>query len=176
MVARLLREKGVYEFVSAARMVKRAFPEVQFHLLGGRDERNPTVVSPRELERWREEGVITWLGEVPDVRPIVAKADVVVLPSYREGVPRALLEAAAMGKPLITKNAAGCREVVEHGVNGLLVPVKDAEALARAMLCMIEHPTMRERMGKAGRQKMEREFDERMVIEKIWQVYTRESL
>jgi N,N'-diacetylbacillosaminyl-diphospho-undecaprenol alpha-1,3-N-acetylgalactosaminyltransferase len=111
------------------------------------------------------------LGEVPDVRPILARADVVVLPSYREGTPRALLEAAAMGKPVITTDTVGCREVVDGGVNGLLVPVKDVKALAQAMVCLINNPDMRKRMGKAGREKMEREFDERIVLEKTLQVY-----
>jgi glycosyltransferase involved in cell wall biosynthesis len=171
MVARLLREKGIYEFVEAAHRVKRNFPRIQFQLLGKRDERNPTVVSQRDLERWQAEGVLTWLGEVADVRPIVARADVVVLPSYREGTPRSLLEAAAMGKPLITTDAVGCREVVDDGINGLLVPVKDAQALAQAMVRLVEHRAMRERMGKAGREKMEQEFDERIVIEKTLQVY-----
>jgi glycosyltransferase involved in cell wall biosynthesis len=171
MVARLLREKGVEEFVEAARRVKRDFPEARFQLLGGRDERNPTVVPQSDLERWQAEGVVSWLGEVPDVRAIVGQADVVVLPSYREGIPRALLEAAAMGKALITTDTVGCREVVDDGVNGLLVPVKDAEALARAMVCLIEHPEMRKCMGKAGREKMEREFDEQIVVKKTLQVY-----
>jgi glycosyltransferase involved in cell wall biosynthesis len=175
MVARLLREKGVYEFVEAARLVKQHFPAACFQLLGRRDERNPTVVSQRELEAWEAEGAVTWLGEVLDVRPFVRRADVVVLPSYREGTPRALLEAAALGKPLITTDAVGCREVVDDGINGLLVPVQDAKALAQARMRMIEQPAMRERMGRAGRQKVEQEFDERMVLEKIVQVYEQES-
>jgi glycosyltransferase involved in cell wall biosynthesis len=170
-MARLLREKGVEEFVEAARRVKRKFPETRFQLLGGRDERNPTVVPQSDLQRWQAEGVVTWLGEVPDVRPLVGRADVVVLPSYREGIPRALLEAAAMGKALITTDTVGCREVVDDGVTGLLVPVKDAEALARAVVRLLHNPALRERMGKAGREKMEREFDERLVIEKTLKVY-----
>lgn len=172
MVARLLRDKGVYEFVEAARRVKLDFPKLQFQLLGGRDERNPTVVPQIDLDRWQAEGIITWVGEVFDVRPVVAGADVVVLPSYyREGIPRSLLEAAAMGKPLITTDAVGCREVVDEEVSGFLVPVKDAKALAQAMIRMIQNPEMRERMGKASREKVEREFDEWMVIEKILKVY-----
>jgi glycosyltransferase involved in cell wall biosynthesis len=176
MVARLLREKGVYEFVEAARMVKRDFPQVQCQLLGGFDQRNPTVVSYRELDDWQAEGVVSWLGEVTDVRPLIASADVVVLPSYREGLSRSLLEAAAMEKPLIATDAVGCRDAVEEGVNGLLVPVKDAQALARAMVCMIGDPAMRERMGKASRAKVEQEFDERVVLEEILAAYTQEPL
>ncbi len=175
MVSRLLWEKGVDEFVEAARIVKGDFPEVQFQLLGRRDERNPSVVPQTDLDRWHHEKVVSWLGEVDDVRPVVAKADVVVLPSYREGVPRSLLEAAAMEKPIITTDAVGCREVVDDGVNGLVVPVKDAKALAQAMIRMIEHPGLRKRMGVAGRQKVTREFDERIVIEKIIQAYEQET-
>jgi glycosyltransferase involved in cell wall biosynthesis len=171
MVARLLRDKGLCEFVQAASMVQRDFPHVQFQLLGGRDERNPTVVSQAELDQWQTAGLVTWLGEVADVRPIIAQADVVVLPSYREGTPRALLEAAAMGKPLITTDTVGCREVVEEGVNGLRVPVKDAPTLAQAMVRLLNDPAMRERMGKAGREKMEREFDEQIVLDKILKTY-----
>lgn len=171
MVARLLRHKGVCEYVEAARRVKLEFPDVQFQLLGRRDERNPSVVLQEDLDRWQADDVITWLGEVPDVRPIVAKADVVVLPSYREGIPRSLLEAAAMGKPIITTDAVGCREVVEDEVNGLLVPVKDAKALAQAMIRMIRNRGMRALMGKASREKAAREFDERVVIEKILKSY-----
>lgn len=176
MVSRLLWEKGVLEFVEAARIVKGDFPKVKFQLLGRRDERNPSVVPQTDLDKWQHEKVITWLGEVSDVRPIVANADVIVLPSYREGVPRSLLEAAAMEKPIITTDAVGCREVVKNGVNGLLVPVKDSKALAQAMILMIEHPEMRKRMGVAGREKVQREFDERIVIDKILQVYEQEML
>ena len=129
------------------------------------------MVPQTELDRWQAAGTVTWLGAVADVRPVIAQADVVVLPSYREGTPRALLEAAAMGKPLITTDTVGCREVVEEGVNGLLVPVKDARALAQAMVRLINEPALRERMGKAGRHKVEREFAEGLVLEKILQAY-----
>jgi len=173
MVSRLLRDKGVCEYVEAARVVKKHHAQAKFQILGDRDERNPTVVSQAELDLWRREGIMTWLDFVDDVRPALAGADVVVLPSYREGTPRALLEAAAMSKPIITTDTTGCREVVEDGVNGLLVPVKNAVALAEAMGRMIENPEMRERMGKAGRMKVEKEFDERIVIEKILKAYER---
>jgi glycosyltransferase involved in cell wall biosynthesis len=171
LVARLLREKGVEEFVEAARLVRREFRNARFQLLGPRDERNPTVVSQGELEQWQQEGAITWLGETSDVRPFVDQADVVVLPSYREGTPRSLLEAAAMAKPIITTQTVGCREVVDDGINGLLVPVKNAKALAEAMIRLIQDPALRERMGKAGRVKIEQEFDEQIVIQKVIEAY-----
>jgi glycosyltransferase involved in cell wall biosynthesis len=117
------------------------------------------------------EGVVNWLGEVPDVHGIAGQADVVELPSYRQGIPRELLEAAAMGKALITTDTVGCHEVVDGGLNGLLVPVKDVEALAQAIVCLINYPAMRERMGKAGLGKMEQEFDERIVVEKTLKLY-----
>jgi glycosyltransferase involved in cell wall biosynthesis len=176
MVARLLREKGVEEFVEAARLVKETFPMAQFQLLGPRDERNPTVVSVSDLARWQEDKIITWLGETTDVRPIMALADVVVLPSYREGTPRALLEAAAMAKPIITSETVGCREVVEDGVNGFLVPVKNVQALTKAMIHLLQDSALRERMGKAGRVKVEQEFEERSVIKKVMESYGKEAL
>lgn len=175
MVARLLRDKGVYEFVEAARRVRAQAPNARFQLLGGRDERNPRVVPKEDLDLWQQEGVIEWLGEAKDVRGAMGAADVVVLPSfYREGTPRSLLEAAAMGRPLITTDSIGCREAVEEGVTGLLVPVKSVEALASAMLRLYDDPACRQRMGEAGRAKMLREFDERLVIQKIKQVYAKE--
>jgi len=171
MVSRLLKDKGVYEFVEAASLVKEHYPKARFQLLGRRDVRNPNVVPESDLKSWDNQGLVSCLGEVSDVRPMMEKSDVVVLPSYREGIPRALLEAAAMAKPIITTDAVGCREVVDDEINGLLVPVKDAPALARAMERMINDPEMRKRMGKAGRKKVEREFDEKIVIQKILEVY-----
>ena len=171
MVSRLLKDKGIYEFVEAARLVKEHYPKARFQLLGRRDVRNPNVVPESDLKNWDNQGLVSCLGEVTDVRPMMAKSDVVVLPSYREGIPRALLEAAAMAKPIITTDAVGCREVVDDEINGLLVPVKDAPALARAMERMINNPEMRKSMGKAGRKKVEREFDEKIVIKKILKTY-----
>lgn len=176
LVARLLREKGVYEFVEAARRVSSNYPHTEFHLLGRRDERNPSVVPADQIARWEADGLVTWLGETEDVRPIVAEADVVVLPSYREGAPRALLEAAAMSKPLIATDTVGCREVVEHGVNGWLVPIKDPSALADAMRRFVIDPNLARRMGQASRAKVQREFDERFVIQEIVRIYSMEAV
>lgn len=170
--ARLLLEKGIYDFVQAARLVHQVYPDTQFQLLGRRDERNPNVIAKKDLDLWKAEGIITWLGEVLDVRPIVAKADVIVLPTYyREGVPRALLEASAMGKPIIATDTVGCREAVDQEKNGILVPVKDPHALAVAMIRLIESPDMRCRMGKAGRARVMERFDERFVIERTIDSY-----
>jgi glycosyltransferase involved in cell wall biosynthesis len=171
VLARLLKEKGIYEFVEAARLVKKQFPETRFELLGRRDERNPTVIPQEHIDAWQAEGLVRWLGETADVKPYIQQADVVVLPSYREGLPRSLLEASAMGKPLITTDVVGCRDVLDHEVTGLMVPVRDDKALAQAMLWMIDHPQARTKMGAAGRLKIVEEFDERKVIEKILAAY-----
>lgn len=173
ILCRLIKEKGVYEFVEAARKVKMQFKETRFQIAGERDERNPSAISLVDLEQWQSEGIIDWLGKVSDVRPIIANADVVVLPSYyREGIPRCLLEGAAMGKALISTDSIGCRETIQEGVNGLLIPPRDADALAQAMIKMIESPEMTTRMGLAGREKMKLEFDEKFVIHQILKAYS----
>jgi len=171
MVSRVLKDKGIYEFVEAGRLVKKVYPNTRLKLLGRRDERNPSVVSIKELEQWQSEGVLEWLGEVEDVRPFLSRADVVVLPSYREGTPRSLLEAAAMEKPLIATDVPGCREIVVQGRTGLLVQPRDSRGLAKGMIEMIENPLMRLEMGREARCKVEKEFDETIVIRKILDVY-----
>jgi glycosyltransferase involved in cell wall biosynthesis len=172
MMGRLLKDKGVYEFVEAARRVRLAYPGTRFQLLGRRDETNPSVVPLADLQTWQDSGEVEYLGVTDDVRDSVSGADVIVLPSYyREGTPRSLLEGAAMGKPIITTDAVGCREVVDQGVNGLLVRVKDAAALAEAMICMLEDEECRHKMGLAGREKIVREFDEQIVIQRCLAAY-----
>lgn len=164
MLSRLLRDKGIYEFVEAARMVIAAVPNVKFQVLGEIDRRNPSAVSSEEVEAWQFKGILRWLGHTDEVRPHISRADIVVLPSYREGTPRSLLEASAMGKPVIATDVVGCREAVEHDVTGLLVPVRNAGALASAIMTLAGDPATRTRMGAAGREKMIRQFDEQIVI------------
>lgn len=165
LVARLLYDKGVGEYVSAARMLKAQRPEVRCALLGFLDAENRTAVPREALRRWVQDGTVDYLGTADDVRPHLAAADCVVLPSYREGTPRTLLEAAAMAKPIIATDVPGCREVVEHGRNGLLCKVRDADDLARRMIELVDmSPAERRSMGAAGRAKMEAEFDERFVV------------
>jgi len=171
MFCRLLREKGVYEYVEAAKRIKEKHPEVTFTLLGGRDIRNPSVVPETDILDWEKSGIIQCLDEVVDVRDHIAQANVVVLPSYREGTPRSLLEAAAMGKALITTDAVGCREVVDDGINGFLVPVRDSQALAAAMAKFVNDVQLCQAMGLAGRKKICAEFDERIVIQKTLEAY-----
>lgn len=166
LVARLLWDKGVGEYVEATRMVRRQYPTTTFQLLGFLDVKNPTAVSSVQMDDWVDEGVVEYLGVADDVKPYLAAADCVVLPSYREGVPRSLLEAAAIGRPIVTTDAIGCRDAVDDGVNGLLCCVGDASDLAEKMLRIVEmSPIERELMGNAGRKKMELEFDEKIVID-----------
>lgn len=167
LVARMLKDKGVYEFVEAARTVRRRMPETEFQLLGFIDAANSNAISAQQIKDWEDEGLINYLGKTDDVRPYMAAADCVVLPSYREGVPRSLLEAAAMARPIITTDTVGCRDVVEDQVNGFLCQVKDSNDLAEKMTSMIGLlPEERLKMGEAGRQKVKSEFDEKVVIQK----------
>lgn len=174
LIARLLWDKGVGEFVEAARFVRKRFPQARFRLLGFLDVENRSAVPRGIVESWVSEGIVEYLGQTDDVRPFIAAADCVVLPSYREGTPRSLLEAAAMGKPLITTNTPGCRDVVEDGVNGWLCRVKDAKDLAEAMLRFCSaSDEQRTDMGRQSRLKAEREFDENIVIEAYFDVINR---
>jgi glycosyltransferase involved in cell wall biosynthesis len=165
LIARLLWDKGVGEYVEAARVVRSRMPETRFQLLGFLDVENRTAVPRAAVETWVEEGLIDYLGVSDDVRPQIAAADCVVLPSYREGLPRTLLEAAAMAKPLIASDAPGCRQVVRHEVNGYLCAVRDAGSLAEAMLRMARAPgDERARMAAAARHIAESEYDEKIVV------------
>jgi len=171
LIARLLWDKGIGEFVESARKVKERYPEVEFWLLGPLDKANPTAVPSKTIKGWEEKGIIKYLGVVDDVRPLIHQSDVVTLPSYREGIPRSLLEAISMGKPIITTDAPGCREVVEDGKNGFLVPVKDVEALTNAMIKFIElTEEERQEMGHYSREKAIREFDEKIIVKKYIEV------
>jgi glycosyltransferase involved in cell wall biosynthesis len=167
LVARLIWDKGVGEFVQAARQLKSKYPETEFRLLGFLDARNPLAVPHSDVERWEAEGVITYLGSTDDVRPYYSDVDCVVLPSsYREGVPRTLLEASSMGIPIVTTDAVGCRDAIDNDMTGLLCKARDPADLAAKMERMfLMTPGQRTEMGMAGRAKMEREFDERIVIE-----------
>lgn len=166
LIARLLREKGLEEYVQAARMVKARHPHCRFQLIGPIDS-NPGAIDPAALAAWRAEGVIEYLGEVNDVRPYLRDCSVYVLPSYREGMPRTVLEALATGRAVITTTAPGCRETVDDGCNGFLVPPRDAQALAVAMQRFVDDPALIRSMGDASRERAEREFDVRAVNARI---------
>ncbi len=166
MVSRLLKDKGVLEYVDAARRVRQDHPGVRFQLLGPIGSENRSALDAAAVEGWQREGLISHLGSTNDVRSHVAAADCVVLPSYREGAPRTLIEAAAMGRPLITTDVTGCRTVVDDGVSGFLCQVRSGTSLADACCRFIRlAPQERSAMGAAGRQKMEREFDQQLVID-----------
>ena len=162
--ARILREKGILEYVEAARRVGNK--AARFQLLGFLDAQSPTAIRSEDVRRWHAEGVIDYVGHTDDVRPFMAQSDCVVLPSYREGLPRVLLEAAAMGKPIIATDVPGCRELVEHGVNGFACRPRDAQSLAEAMNSMLrETKSARLAMGASARAKAVEKYDERIVCE-----------
>ena len=170
MLSRLLREKGVLEFIAAAEGLRAEGVAAEFRLVGAMDSRNPTALSQTERERLAASPV-DWRGAVDDVRGEIEAADVVVLPSYREGTPRALLEAMAMGRPIITSDAPGCRGVVQPGRTGESVGTRDIAALANAIGRFIRDPTRLTPMGRAARAFVEERYDEAVVIERTLLAY-----
>jgi glycosyltransferase involved in cell wall biosynthesis len=170
LIGRLLWDKGVGEYVEAARLLRQRYPHARFQLLGPVGVDNPSAITQADIDGWRKEGVIEYLGEAHDVRPVIANADCVVLPSYREGVPRTLMEASAMGRPIVATDVPGCREVVADGVTGLLCEVKSAQSLAAKLAHMLDmSEDARREMGLRGRAKVTTEFDEALVIERYRQ-------
>ena len=176
MIGRLLRDKGVTEFVDAARRIKTRHPTARFQLLGATDAKNRSAIDASTLQKWLNEGVVEYLGTTDDVRHAIEDASCVVLPSYREGAPRALIEAAAMARPLIATDVPGCRSVVDHGVSGLLCEPRNAQSLADSIETMLGlSPAERTAMGHAGRAKMERAFGHDIVVEAYRSVISRIS-
>lgn len=165
LVARMLWDKGIGEYVAAARRVRAFVPNAEFRLLGMLDSDNPSAISRRQMEDWVATGAVRYLGVTDDVAAHLADADCAVLPSYREGVPRVLLEAAAMARPVITTDVPGCRDTVVHGETGFLCRPADERDLAEKMLAFIgSTPIERQAMGRLGRALVERDFDERFVL------------
>ena len=165
MIARLLRDKGVLEFVEAARIVKALHPNARFQLLGALGSKNRSAIGRETLNAWVAEGVVEYLGTTNDVRPAIAAASCVVLPSYREGAPRTLIEGAAMARPVIATDVPGCRAVVDRDVSGFLCDAKSTESLANALKRFLAMtPEVQCAMGGAGRDKMEREFDQGLIV------------
>jgi glycosyltransferase involved in cell wall biosynthesis len=153
--SRLLKDKGILDFVEAARISRRERTEARFVIVGKIDRANPSSINQAELEDWIEEGVIEWWGYSEDMSEIFKQADIVCLPSfYREGIPKVLLEAASCGLPIVTTDTPGCREIVQDGVNGILVPVKDPASLANAIKHLLVSPGLRKKMGEAGRSRV----------------------
>jgi glycosyltransferase involved in cell wall biosynthesis len=171
LATRLLWDKGLAEYVEAARQLLAKGRSIRFLLAGTPDAGNPATVPVSMVQSWINEGLVEWLGHVDDMPALLGSVDVVVLPSYREGLPKTLIEAAACALPLVTTDVPGCREVVTHGVNGLLVPARDASALADAIARLQDEPELASRLGVAARAKALAEFDERIVIERTIAVY-----
>ena len=158
MACRMLWDKGVGEFVEAARLLSRRKLNARFVLAGRCDQDNPASIVPKQLHQWQEEGVVEWWGHRHDMPTVLGEAALVVLPSYREGLPVSLLEAAACGKAIIATDVPGCREIVRHRVNGLLVPPRNAVALADAIAMLLENEELRYELGRRGRDIAVKEF------------------
>ena len=171
LIARMLKDKGVREFVDAARIVGREFPEWRFHLVGDVDAGNPSSLLRETLEDWQEEGVIEWIGHANDICTVLTFSHVVCLPSYREGLPKSLLEAAAVGRAIITTNVPGCREVVTDNVTGVLTEPRDVGTLAAAMKRVGQDPEFRRRLAVAARRKAEAIFSIEDVVRDTYMIY-----
>lgn len=172
LAARLLWDKGMAEYVDAARDLQREGRSVRFMLAGLPDDGNPAAVHRDQVQNWVREGLLEWLGHVSDMPLLLSEVDVMVLPSYREGLPKALIEAAACGVALITTDAPGCREVVSKtGVDGLSVPIRDSGALAFAIRLLDDDRMLTQKLGLAAREKAIQQFDDRIVLDKTLAVY-----
>ena len=167
MIARLIKDKGIVEYIEAIKMVKKKYPKVKFQLIGALYLSNPTAISEEELSSWIEDDLIEYLGVSDNIEEVISQADCVVLPSYREGLSRVLLEAASMEKPIITTDVPGCKDVVDHGVNGFLCEVKSSQSLAKSMIDMLSISSKsRDIMGTKSREKVIRQFNEDILIDK----------
>jgi glycosyltransferase involved in cell wall biosynthesis len=173
LAGRMLWDKGIGEFVEAARTIKSRGTVARFVLAGRRDPSNPSSIAEAQLRGWEAEGILEWWGQRDDMPEVVRQAHIVALPSYREGLPKVLLEAAASTRPVVTTDVPGCREIVKNGENGLLVPARDAAALAEALITLIEDRNLRLRMGARGRQMVLEAFTVRHVTSQVLDVYTK---
>lgn len=167
MIARAIWDKGVREFYEAASLLKKEYQNIEFVLIGDTDEGNLTCASKEYLRG----GAVQWLGHRDDIASLIALCDIFALPSYREGLPVTLMEAASMGKPIVTTDTVGCREVVEDGINGYLVPVKDTHSLSEKLRVLINNADLRVEMGKKGREKVEQEFAIEKVVAQYMEYY-----
>lgn len=174
LASRLLWDKGIAEFIEAATRLRAAggTARYRFLLAGDPDPGNPAAVPEATVREWGQRGIVEWLGHVDDMPALLGRVDIVVLPSYREGLPKGLIEAAAAGLPLVTTDVPGCREVVTDGTDGLLVPPRDAPSLARAISRLAADPALANRLGAAARLKAIERFDELGVIRSTLDVYS----
>ena len=171
MASRLLKDKGVYEYLEAAKILISKGLDVEFELYGDIDEGNPTSLTHEELMRISNDGFVNVQGYSNTISKVFSSSNIVVLPSYREGLPKVLIEAAACGRAIVTTNVAGCRDAVEENVTGLLAIVKDSKSLADTIARLLENKELRLSMGKAGRELAEKEFDVRNVVNKHFEIY-----
>ena len=171
LVARLLWDKGVLEFAQAARLLRANNPQVRFVLVGSPDSQNPANIPQDQLDTWRAQGDVEIWGYQENMPEIWAQAAIACLPSYREGLPKSLIEALATGLPCVTTDVPGCREVVTENVNGLLVPAREVQPLVRALQSLIDNPALREAMGRNGRQRAVAEFSSDRVVRETLSVY-----
>lgn len=172
LASRLLWDKGIAEYVEAARALRNAGVPVRFRLAGAPDRGNPAAIPQAQLDAWAAEGLVELLGRIDDMPAELARTDIAVLPSYREGLPKSLIEAAACALPLVTTDVPGCRDVVTDGENGLVVPVRNASALAAAIRMLHDNPVWARQLGQAAREKALAEFDERIVVSRTLDVYS----
>lgn len=171
MAARLLIDKGVLEYIEAIRILKQRNVQAKFRLIGDPDLHNPTSINSSQVELWTNEGIVECMGFRKDVNELFGQSHIIVLPSYREGLPKVLAEAAACGRAVITTDVAGCRDAIESGSTGILVPVKNAKALADAIEDLIVNPQKRKEMGAAGRVLAEEAFDVRKIVSEHLSIY-----
>ena len=169
--ARMLWDKGVGEFVAAAQIVHKQNKNARFVLAGNCDPANPAAVPLEQLQAWQQEGVVEWCGWQDDMVRVYAQSHIVCLPSYREGLPRSLIEASACGRPIIAADVPGCRQVISQGENGLLVPVRNAEALAEALCTLLADALLRKRMGLRGREIVEAEYSTERIVSETLDIY-----
>ena len=169
----MLWDKGIGEFVNAARLLQKQGVVAEFILVGSADLGNPKSISTKQLKQWHSDGVINWLGEQSNIAQLLVESHIVVLPSYREGLPKSLIEAAAIGRAIVTTDVPGCREVVQEGENGFLVPVRDEKELAIAIKKLINSPDLLISMGKKSRLIAEQEFSIDQVVSKTLDIYSK---
>ena len=172
---RMLKDKGIEDLVEAAKILARKRIRARIVLCGPADDDNPSAISAQQLRQWQKDTPIEWVGMIEDIAKQYNNCHIAVLPSYREGLPKSLIEAAAAGLPIVTTNVPGCREVVENGRNGLLVPPRNPIALAEALGILINHPSLRRKFGQASRKKAEKEFAEELIIAQTLAVYKGEK-
>jgi len=172
LVARLLWDKGIKEMIGAVEILKQKEFSFEFILAGGLDFKNPSSISQSQINKWEKGGLCTWVGKMKDIASLYGESDIAALPSYREGLPKSLLEAAACGLPIVTTDVPGCREIVQHQKTGLLVPVRNVLDLADALEKLLKDENLRHRLGKEARLSVENHFSEDIIIKETLDVYT----